>query len=783
MESTRHPYRKFVFGSVTRSGDGLHYTLTGARYGRPIRLDPAELELARLFDGSRDAAALRRAAAELLHVEIDAAGLERFANELASSDLLAPGTLEPLPVPAQTEAEAANLGWNHDARPEGTATDAIAPSNLPGSLSGPGLPGSLTGLWGAFRGQVAPPRVRLDVSSLLPLGALLNLPLMMGGIGLAVLAALVIGATVLMSGYRVEMGLDFLRLLSPASFALALVGSAYFVNLLSELARAAAIQRLTRAKPVFGLMFGVALIPRFHCDTGGAAETATRGERLRIVTSTLVAQLLLVVFGVLLWLVFRNGHSLLPSLATMLVLMASVFFFLQVNPLVKRDGYNALVQWFQASDLREQSLYAIFGYERPWNESRRLSRRVLQVYGLLCAAYTLWVTVWIAAFPGRWLKGTFGTAGIVLVLVALAYSIYRSARRNSARRGAIGAKRLDVAAPNRGDWVLICVLAAILLFPYRYEPSGDFVVLPHARAEVRALTPGDVREVMVKEGDMVKAGQVIARVADDLERAAVASGEASIAKLQSDLAIATRGGKSEEIAEAEQQVAVAEKKLEYSRREADRLATAFTRKAISDQEYQRAKALADVDQQQLFEAKKHLIVVSAPARNERIDGIQADIARERAQLESHLKFLEETQIKAPIAGRVVSGTLRYAVGDYLERGRSLAKIEDASQLLVQIRVSENDVGELKVGDKAYAKAWAFPDSVYPGTVREIAPSAEKSDYGKVVRVIMAIDQPDGRLLPEMTGYAKVSAEKYPLVVAFTRPLVRFFLVEVWSWLP
>ena len=68
-------------------------------------------------------------------------------------------------------------------------------------------------------------------------------------------------------------------------------------------------------------------------------------------------------------------------------------------------------------------------------------------------------------------------------------------------------------------------------------------------------------------------------------------------------------------------------------------------------------------------------------------------------------------------------------------------------------------------------------------MREIAPSAEKNEYGKVVRVVMAIDQTDGKLLPEMTGYAKVQAERYPLIVAYTRPIIRFFLVEFWSWLP
>ena len=128
-------------------------------------------------------------------------------------------------------------------------------------------------------------------------------------------------------------------------------------------------------------------------------------------------------------------------------------------------------------------------------------------------------------------------------------------------------------------------------------------------------------------------------------------------------------------------------------------------------------------------------------------------------------------------------TLRFALGEYLKRGDKLATVEDSSKLLVEIRVAETDVGTIEVGDRAVAKAWSFPDRGYPGVVREIAPSAEASQYGRVVRVVMSIDEADGQLLPQMTGYAKVEAERMPLIVAFTRPVVRFFLVELWSWLP
>lgn len=782
MESPRHLYRKFVFGSAAKSADGLYYALTGARHGRPIRLDPAEFELARLIDGSRDAAAVRAAAREVLGAELTATELERFCNELSTSDLLAAGSQEPLPVPAQTDAEATLAGWNRGPRPAGVASDTAAPSTVPGSLSGPGLPGSLTGLWGAFRGVTAAPWAAVPITPFLPIGMLLNLPLF-GLLSLLVLLALVVGAVVVMWTHRVPMGIDFGRLIEPLPLVLTLVGGIYLVNFLSELARAAAIRTLTRQTPKFGIVLGTVLIPRFHCDTGGAAESAPRDQRLRIVGSGLVAQLMIFVIAIALWLMFHHSHSLLPSLLVALALLASAFFLLQVNPLVKRDGYNWLVQWYQAADLREQAMYALFGYERPWNEMKKLSPGVLRWYGLLVIAYPVWLMIWVVIFPARWLSGAFGAVGIVITAVLLAWSFWTSTRRAQASRGSIGGSKVNLAPPKRWDWAIITVLAVIALFPYTYEPSGEFIVLPTARADIRSLTDGDVREVFVKEGDLVTAGQVIAKLNDDAERYAVASSEANLTRLRANVAIAKSGAKGEEIDQVRQVVATAEKKLQFSRAEANRQKQAFLRKAVSDQDYQRALSVAELDQQRLLEARKQLALVISPVRNEQLQALEAEIVSEQAKLDLAQKSVEYAQVKAPIAGRILSGTLRFALGNFLARGAQLATVEDSSKLLVEIRVAESDVGKIAIGNKALAKAWSFPDRDYTGIVREIAPSAEVSPYGRVVRVVMAIDEVDGKLLPQMTGYAKIEAERMPLIVAFTRPIVRFFFVELWSWLP
>jgi putative peptide zinc metalloprotease protein len=68
-------------------------------------------------------------------------------------------------------------------------------------------------------------------------------------------------------------------------------------------------------------------------------------------------------------------------------------------------------------------------------------------------------------------------------------------------------------------------------------------------------------------------------------------------------------------------------------------------------------------------------------------------------------------------------------------------------------------------------------------VRSIAPVAEPGRFGQVVRVQIAVEDPEDRLKSGMTGAGKARGGWYPAIVVFTRALARFFLVEVWSWLP
>lgn len=741
-----------------------------------------ELRLAQLFDGDSDAETIRQRARAQLQLELSSTQLEAFAARLAVAGLLQPGFWEPLPSPALTER-----GQRHPGLVAAAAV--MPPSTMPGSLAGPGSFGGLLGLVTDRRGVVREPWATLDATPWLAFGRALNWPL--AGRGAILLAAWLMFSLFGLWQLRLEAAADLLRLRGWVPLAGLLWLALTLIHVFAQSARAAAVERHAGLRPQLGLVRGPFILPLVHVDTRGAVERADRAARSRIVASALTALAVLFNLSVLLWFLTRGSASPVPSTALWIGVVTLFTLVLRLNPLARRDGYYLLAQRLGIPDLREQAVAAMLGFaRRGWvQQQKRLSRAALVLY---CALGALSIAVLMGLFlamPGRWATARFGGIGFLLVVVFMGVLVSQSYRNSR------GSANTDLGVPgrpwwqfwagfSRNTWTAIALGAVLLLLPfYRYHASGDFVVLPSDRADVRALTAGDVREVLVQEGDLVQAGQVIARISDYEQRALVAAAEAQLAQLHADLALARKGGKAEEVQVAEGAVETAQKRAEVSAAQARRLQAAHAKKSVTAQEYDRARGVAEVDAKALEEARRKLALVRSPAVDERVAAIEAQLRQARAELDYQKQRLAYTEITAPIAGRVVSGSLRFSRGTFLNRGDALAVIEDAGQRVAEVKVPETAIGELRLDNAVSAKAWAYPGSSFGGKVLGIAPAAEDGEYGKVVRVRVALADPQNRLIPGVTGNAKVAGDRHSLLVVFTRALARFLFVEVWSWIP
>jgi hypothetical protein len=232
----------------------------------------------------------------------------------------------------------------------------------------------------------------------------------------------------------------------------------------------------------------------------------------------------------------------------------------------------------------------------------------------------------------------------------------------------------------------------------------------------------------------------------------------------------------------------------------------FKDKAVSEKDYENILKQRDLDQERLELAKRNLELVESGARDEEIEALEAEIRLLEVNFTHAKKDLQLTTLVSTASGRIITPHLSQTVGHYLSVGDLFAVVEDANTLLAEIEVPEEDITEVKVGARVKLKMWAYPNKSFYGDVITIAPVAyEKSigriertlterewrlereetlrEKGKVVRVVVNLSNNDRLLKTDMTGYAKIKCKPRPVGIAFTRWFVRFFLIEIWSWIP
>lgn len=735
------------------------------------RLSDDEYRLAQLFDGQSDRQARIRAAGGSAHAD----NLDRLALELTEAGLLEAGKQEPLPVPPQ---------YSTGGLPPGGGGEGHPPAATPGSLAGPGLPGHFGAATSSHRGGETS-GIPVSVGPLLAIGRALNVftayqPLrwLLWALGIVVVVAL--------WHLRAEATEHVVQLLAPYRLLLIGLPTAVLINVLSTLSRAAAIESWTPEGAPIRLQFALGFIPRLQVDTEGPVERADLSARLHILGAGLQTTMLMFVAGGLGWLMLRQTGDALPSLLLAFTILAAISTLLRANPLAPREGYRLLAHRLGAPDLRDQAWMALFGWQRPWARSAPPPKGALWVFAIAVIAYIITVLTLIIVFPARWLGAVWGGIGFGLVLGALLLAAVLQIRKIGKPRqplaGTWGHKNREW--PSRRFWGWLGLAAVIALLPYRYDAGGRLTVLPAERAEVRALVPGDIREVFVSEGDVVDSGQELARLYDAREAAQVATSEAQVRRLEAQLALERAGATDEEIELARQRIVTARARHEFAKGEAERAETAYRRRGISAQEYDRAISNELVQREELQEAKAHLEVITSEMRGERVDVLEAELEAERARLEYHRQQLEDMRLRAPIAGRVISDRLQHARGRYLDAGDWLASIELQDRMLAELRVPESQIGIVREGAHGRVRVWAHPERALTARVEAIAPNAEESDHGgNIVRVVLSVEDPRGLLRAEMTGRGKVEGQRLPVIVVFTRALVRFVLVEVWSWLP
>jgi multidrug resistance efflux pump len=555
------------------------------------------------------------------------------------------------------------------------------------------------------------------------------------------------------------------------------------------------------------------LLPSLFCDWSGVIWLRDRTKRIRVIFGGIYFQIIIWAAATIGWHLTRPGS--LPNTVLLALSLAAGLGLLifNGNPLVKMDGYLMLVNWLEIPHLRERSL-AVFGAwmtGRPAPEAlTRRQSRWFTLFGGLCFGYgvlMLGVHLWWAWI---FLTPIYEGAGALATILIGLYFLQRPLIKFFGRRKSVRWLLAKEAPARRWAFLLIVIPlgVSVSLLPYPYEPGGPLRLLPSQRVAIRSEIEGLVEEVLVREGQWVGAGQPVALVSRRIHERNFKATMAQLEETRAELELLWAGAKPEEIARAESAVRTAETSLAWSEPQAVRYAELFAQHVVSQQQYDNATRQWKVDAAQLQEARANLDLVTSGSRSERIRAMEAKMRSLQALVDHYKVDLERTTLTSSTAGRVVTPRVEETAGLYLEPGRRdlVMEIENDRVLRAEIEVPEQDIADVRIEAAVKIVVWAHHDVTFHGEVVNIAPAAatmlaparlarvedERSDAARVavlerldkaIRVITEIPNPDGLLKSEMTGYAKIEIGRRPVWDVLFRPIIRWFMVQVWYWIP
>jgi multidrug resistance efflux pump len=332
----------------------------------------------------------------------------------------------------------------------------------------------------------------------------------------------------------------------------------------------------------------------------------------------------------------------------------------------------------------------------------------------------------------------------------------------------------------------LLALAAAALFLGRMDlrVSGEFTILPVQNADIRAEVEGIVEQVYVEEGAKVNPGDPIALLSDRDYRAELRMLEAQIEEKQARLRMLMAGPRAEEVQVATTAVEKAGDRLAYSQAQLDRLRKLSAEKLLSEDKLEEGEEQVSVRQKDLEEAQGRLKVLLAGSRPEEIEAIGAEIARLTANRSYVQEELQSVNVVSPIAGIITTPKLKEIVGRQVKKGDLIAKVQALSTVTAEIAVPENEIADVRVGQKVFLRARALPGINFTGRVASIAPTVVVPGEGQIERTVTVstvLDNSSFRLKSEMTGNAKILCSRQRLIDLVTRRFTRYVRVEFWSW--
>jgi len=320
--------------------------------------------------------------------------------------------------------------------------------------------------------------------------------------------------------------------------------------------------------------------------------------------------------------------------------------------------------------------------------------------------------------------------------------------------------------------VLLIVIGGTLFYVLRNKkPKDENVVRVSGNIEITDAAAsfkiaGRVTERLVTEGDIVKAGQIIAKLDDvdlkqevNLRRAELEAARASLKELHA-------GFRPEEIQETTATLARAKAEEERYKKDYERQQGLFQKEVISQRELEATRMSYETASAKVRETEQQVILRKKGFRTEQIEQGEAKLQQAQQALDIAETRLGYATIVSPFDGLVLSKSIE--AGEYVSAGTPIVTIGQMNNVWLRAYIDETDLGRVHVGQSAKVKTDSYPNKTYPGQISFISSESEftpktvqteKERVKLVYRIKIDISNPEMQLKPGMPADAEITLQK------------------------
>ncbi len=291
--------------------------------------------------------------------------------------------------------------------------------------------------------------------------------------------------------------------------------------------------------------------------------------------------------------------------------------------------------------------------------------------------------------------------------------------------------------------------------------SGE--IKPKVYVNIGANAFGKITHLYVKEGDRVKAGQMLATLENVQSSADVSANQAALSAAETDADAAKAAVNTATMDQNQAEAEYERAKLDYDRSEA-----LYKAQLIAKSDYDTKKAAYGTATAQVGQTKAKL----AQAKSQ-LDSAQRRIPQNAANLRRVRDVLSKTEYTAPFDGVITNLPVRegetVVIGIQNAPGSTLMTIADVSVITAEVKVDETDIVNVKLGETAEVSIDAIPKQRFKGIVTEIgnnailrstgvstAQSTSSSQEAKDFKVVVTIQDPPPNLLPGLSTTARIT---------------------------